>query len=141
MTDKELIKSKEIKMFLRKLTLVVILVLCVNALSGCKAENEGGKIASKWHDVTNEICDVLNTIESEETAVAAIPSLEELAVEFTQAKNEFINYQKSHPGFEQKYSQESQRSMLAWGKALASFNTNQKLSKEVREEIMEILSL
>lgn len=88
-----------------------------------------------------EICNVLNSIDSEESAKEAIPKLKELAGKYTQAKNEFLKYQKNNPGFEEKYLQESLRIMQDWGKALASFNTNQNISVETREEIMKTLSL
>ncbi|MCK4753249.1 MAG: hypothetical protein KAS75_07370 [Planctomycetes bacterium] len=75
------------------------------------------------------------------SAEEAIPKLKKSAIEYTQAKNEFLQYQKDNPGFEQKYLQESIRSMSEWGKVLSSFNTNQKVPEELRKEITEILSL
>ena len=98
-------------------------------------------IVEKRNKVSREICDVLESIDSKASAEEAIPKLKELAIEYTQAKNEFIQYQKDNPGFEQKYLQESMHSLSEWGKALSNFNTNQKVPKELREEIMGILSL
>ncbi len=88
-----------------------------------------------------QICKVLNAIDSKESAVAAIPELEKLAIEYSQAKAEFLKYQKENPGFEQKYLQESSQIMQDWGKALSSFNTNQDIPEEFRKQIMKILSL
>ncbi len=127
-------------MVLRKLTLVLVLVLCMNSLSGCEVKNEGDAIMSKSFNVKKEICDILNGIESEEAAVAAIPRLEELAIEYTQAKKDFISYRKSNPRFAKKYSQEIQSSMLAWGEALAGIHANPNVPKEIRDKIMGILS-
>ena len=87
-------------MFLRRLPLIVILILCVTALSGCKGKDEGGMIVEEWHKVSGEICGVLEIINDKESAEEAIPKLKELAIEYTQAKNEFLQYQKDNPGFE-----------------------------------------
>ena len=127
-------------MWLNRLTVLGIVALCVINFSGCKGDNESS-IVNSSHQASIEICDVLNSIDSEESAKEAIPKLKELAGKYTQAKNEFLEYQKNNPGFEQKYMQESLRIMQDWGKALSSFNTNQKVSVETREEIMKILSL
>lgn len=128
-------------MLLRKLTLIVILALCVTALSGCKGKDEGGTVVENWNKVSGEICDVLNSIDDKKSAEEAIPKLKELAIEYTHAKNDFLKYQKDNPGFEQKYLQESSRILSDWGKALSSFNTNQNVPEELRKQIMKILSL
>ncbi|MHC5120105.1 MAG: hypothetical protein ACYSO7_01050 [Planctomycetota bacterium] len=110
-------------MWLNRLTVLGTVALCVITLSGCKGDNESS-IVNSQHQASIEICNVLNSIDSEE-----------------QAKNEFLDYQKNNPGFEQEYLQESLRVMKDWGEALASFNTNQNISTETREQIMKILSL
>ncbi|MHC5161103.1 MAG: hypothetical protein ACYSOC_05670 [Planctomycetota bacterium] len=127
-------------MWLNRLTVLGRVALCVITLSGCKGDNESS-IVNSQHQASIEICNVLNSIDSEESAKEAIPKLKELAEKYTQAKNEFLDYQKNNPGFEQEYLQESLRVMKDWGEALASFNTNQNISTETREQIMKILSL
>jgi hypothetical protein len=128
-------------MFLRRLSLIVVLILCASILTGCKKGEKGSSVVKQWNEVEIKICDVLNSIKDKESAEKAIPKLKELAKEFTQAKNEFLKYQKDHPGFEQQYLQESTRIMSDSGKALANFNTNEKIPAELRKEIMAILSL
>ena len=120
-------------MFLRRSILIIMLVFCVNALSGCKGD-KGGSIVRQRNNLMKEICDALNSIENDKSAEEAIPKLKELTVEFTQVDNELLKYKKENPGFEQKYSQELQRYVLDWGKALSNFNTNQKISKELRRD-------
>ena len=127
-------------MCLTRLTLLSVVSLCIINFSGC-SEDHGTLIVSKYNQASTEICDVLNSIDNEKSAKEAIPKLKSLAEKFTQAKNEFLKCQKDNPGFEQKYLQESLSIMKEWGEALASFNTNQNISVETREQVMKILSL
>jgi len=125
-----------------KTTIFIISVLCAIFISGCESQDEGGDmVIRRSHDASMQICKVLNAIDSEESAKAAIPELKKLAIEYTQAKAEFLKYQKENPRFEQKYLQESLQIMQDWGKALSGFNTNQNVPEELRKQIMEILSL
>ena len=129
-------------MWLAKSTKFIVVALCVCFVSGC--EKKGGAadmVVKRRNDASMQICKVLNAIDSEESAKAAIPELKKWASEFTQAKAEFLKYQKEHPGFEQKYLQESSQIMQDWGEAMANFNTNQAVPEELRKQIMKILSL
>ena len=74
-------------MLLRLLTLVVILTLCVTALSGCKGKDEGGTVVENWKKVMGEICDVLNSIDDKESAEEAIPKLKELQEKYSFIKD------------------------------------------------------
>ena len=127
-------------MWLKILTFVSVLSVSLFAFSGCSSRDEGSAIMERSHQASRAICDVLGTISDKESAEAAKPRLKELIIEKKQAKSEFRKYQKAHPGFEQKYMQESMRVMNEWGSALAGIHSNENIPEDVRMEIMSILS-
>lgn len=125
---------------LNRMMLCFITVFCLVLSSGC-SKNKEKMIVARHNQAMVQICEVINSINDKKTAEEAIPKLKDLAESFSQAKKDYLEYQKENPGFEKKYIQEMTHIMLEWGKALSKFNTNEQIPKELREEIIKIVSL
>ena len=118
-----------------KTALKTLFISCL-LLAGCSSKND--VVFNELQKVENEICEILNSIDSKESAEQAIPRLEELVPEKRELGNQYYAIIKNNPEISVKNSKQVGEILMNFGTAMAKVNTNENIPQEQKQKILDL---